>query len=47
VHKEGHYDVDARLQDMDEYGIDTQILSLTTPSVEFLPHGKVSCGQQR
>ena len=37
VHKPGHFDVDARLEDMDQYAIDTQILSLTTPSVEFLP----------
>jgi aminocarboxymuconate-semialdehyde decarboxylase len=40
VHKAGHYDVDARLEDMDRYAIDTQILSLTTPSVEFLPAGE-------
>ena len=37
VHKAGHFDVAARLEDMDRYGIDSQILSLTTPSVEFLP----------
>ena len=37
VHKAGHYDVAAKIEDMDRYGIDSQILSLTTPSVEFLP----------
>ncbi len=33
----GHYDVKARVADLDKCGIDTQMLSLTVPSVEFLP----------
>jgi aminocarboxymuconate-semialdehyde decarboxylase len=37
VSRAGHYDPEARLEDMDEYGIDVNILSLTTPSVEVLP----------
>lgn len=37
VNRAGHYDPEARIEDMDKYGIDIQILSLTTPSVELVP----------
>jgi len=37
VSKAGHYDPEARLEDMDRYGIKANILSLTTPSVELVP----------
>jgi len=37
ISEPGHYDVGARIKDMDQCGIDTQILSLTLPSVEELP----------
>jgi len=37
VSRAGHYDPEARLEDMDKYGIDIQILSLTAPSVELVP----------
>jgi aminocarboxymuconate-semialdehyde decarboxylase len=33
----GHYDPEARLKDMDKYGIDVNVLSLTTPSVDLVP----------
>jgi len=33
----GHFDPSARIKDMDQCGIDAQILSLTLPSVEELP----------
>lgn len=33
----GHYLLEPRIEDMDKSGIDTQMLSLTTPGVEFLP----------
>lgn len=33
----GHFDPAARIEDLDRCGIDTQILSLTVPSVEELP----------
>jgi aminocarboxymuconate-semialdehyde decarboxylase len=33
----GHYDPAPRIKDIDAYGIDTQIISLTTPSVELVP----------
>lgn len=36
VNKAGHYDPEARIEDMDKYGIDTQIISLTWPSVELI-----------
>ena len=36
VDKPGHYDPEARIKDMNEAGIDTQILSLTIPSVELI-----------
>lgn len=37
VSRAGHYDPQARLEDMDKYGIDVNILSLTTPSIEVVP----------
>lgn len=37
ISRAGHYDPEARLEDMDKYGIDIQILSLTAPSVELVP----------
>jgi len=37
VSRAGHYEPEARLEDMDKYGIDANILSLTTPSVEVVP----------
>ena len=36
ISRAGHYDPAARIEDMDRYGIDIQILSLTTPSVELV-----------
>jgi len=36
VSRAGHYDPVPRLADLKEYGIDIQILSLTTPSVELV-----------
>lgn len=33
----GHYDVKLRIGDMDKCGIDTQIISLTLPSIDSLP----------
>lgn len=33
----GHYDPEARIADIDSYGIDVQVVSLTTPSVELIP----------
>lgn len=36
VNKVGHYDPEARMKDLDKYGIDIQIISLTTPSVELI-----------
>ena len=36
VSRAGHYDPKAHMKDMDEYGIDLQIMSLTTPSVELI-----------
>lgn len=37
VSRAGHYDPKSRIQDLDAYGIDVQIVSLTTPSVELIP----------
>jgi aminocarboxymuconate-semialdehyde decarboxylase len=37
VTNQGHYLADARIKDMDRSGIDTQIMTLTVPSVEELP----------
>ena len=37
ISRAGHYDPEARIEDMDKYGIDVQVLSLTTPSVELVP----------
>ncbi len=36
VNRAGHYDPEARIEDLDKYGIDIQILSLTIPSVELI-----------
>lgn len=36
VTREGHYEIEARMKDLDDYGIDLQIISLTTPSVELI-----------
>lgn len=36
VSREGHYDPEARMKDLEDYGIDIQIMSLTTPSVELV-----------
>ena len=33
----GHYDPEPRMRDLDTYGIDIQMVSLTTPSVELIP----------
>src|ERR1700690_3161042 len=37
VSKAGHYQWEPRIKDMDEYGIDVQMVSLTTPGVELFP----------
>ncbi|MCS7280609.1 MAG: amidohydrolase [Desulfobacterota bacterium] len=37
IEKKGHLDVEERIKDMDEKGIDVNLMSLTTPSVELLP----------
>jgi predicted TIM-barrel fold metal-dependent hydrolase len=37
VTRAGHYDPDARIPDLDAYGIDVQVVSMTTPSVELIP----------
>lgn len=37
VSRPGHYDPVPRIKDLDGYGIDVQIVSLTTPSVELIP----------
>jgi predicted TIM-barrel fold metal-dependent hydrolase len=34
----GHYDWGPRVEDMEKYGIDIQVVSLTTPGVELLPN---------
>lgn len=36
VNKAGHYDPEARIEDMDKYGIDTQIISISRPGVELI-----------
>lgn len=36
IDRAGHYDIKSRIQDMDKAGIDTQMLSLTIPSVELI-----------
>ncbi len=33
----GHYDIDARIADLDEGGMDTQVMSKTVPAPELLP----------
>jgi len=40
VSRAGHTDPEPRIKDMDEYGIDIQIVSLTTPSVELIPRAQ-------
>ena len=35
--KPGHFEPEARIKDIDEYGIDVQILTLPAPGVEHLP----------
>ena len=37
ITKPGHYDPVSRIEDLDKYGIDVQIISMTTPSVELVP----------
>ena len=37
VDRPGHYDVEPRIKDMDKYGHDIHILSLTFPGVEMIP----------
>ena len=37
IDRAGHYDPEARIEDLDKYGLDIQILSLTSPGVEWLP----------
>lgn len=37
VDKPGHYEPEPRIKDLDEYGIDIQIISMTTPSAELIP----------
>ena len=37
IYSPGHYDPEARIKDLDRCGIDTQVISLTLPSVEELP----------
>jgi aminocarboxymuconate-semialdehyde decarboxylase len=37
ITKRGHYEWAPRVRDMEEYGIDVQMVSLTTPGVELLP----------
>ena len=34
VHRAGHYDAEARIKDMDELGVDAQVLTLTAPDVQ-------------
>jgi predicted TIM-barrel fold metal-dependent hydrolase len=36
IERIGHYDPDARIKDMDEAGISTQMISMSVPSVELL-----------
>ncbi len=33
----GHYDPEARVRDLDRFGIDAQVLSSTIPGIDFLP----------
>lgn len=37
VDRAGHYDPEARIEDLDRYGIDVQILSLSAPGLEQIP----------
>ncbi|MFO7772776.1 MAG: amidohydrolase family protein [Dehalococcoidia bacterium] len=36
INRAGHYDPEARIADMDQFGMDVQVMSLTTPSVELV-----------
>ncbi len=40
VSRPGHYDPGPRMKDLDEYRIDIQLISLTTPSVELIPEAE-------
>lgn len=42
VKRAGHIEPEPRVKDIDEYGIDIQIVSLSTPSVELLPKAQGS-----
>lgn len=37
IDRPGHYDIDARIADLDKAGMDTQIMSKTIPAPELLP----------
>jgi len=37
VDRPGHYDPEARIKDLDKYGIGTQVIGLTIPGVDLLP----------
>ena len=37
ITRPGHYNPEPRIKDLDEYGIDVQMVSMTTPSVELIP----------
>jgi len=47
ISKVGHYDPEARLVDMDKYGIDVNILSVSIPSVEVLPEKEGVTGAKK
>ncbi|SEM11338.1 aminocarboxymuconate-semialdehyde decarboxylase [Syntrophus gentianae] len=38
IDRAGHYDLDARIKDLDAAGLDTQVLTQTIPGPETLPH---------
>jgi aminocarboxymuconate-semialdehyde decarboxylase len=37
IDRAGHYDLNARIEDLDKAGLDTQIMSITSPGPEMLP----------
>jgi len=37
IDRAGHYDLNARIEDLDKAGLDTQIMSITIPGPEMLP----------
>jgi aminocarboxymuconate-semialdehyde decarboxylase len=37
IDRPGHYDLDARIADLDKAGMDTQVMSITIPGPELLP----------